>query len=138
MGDVPSYETMLRNAMAKLPKKADEKKRFQIPEVVSFIQGNKTIVKNFSEILSTIRRDDKHFGKYLLKQLATPGTVEGGTLILARKVEREMIQRKLEDYVREFVFCKVCGEPDTVLVKDNRIESMHCEACGARSAVKGF
>jgi len=131
-----SYEKMLRAAMEKLPKKAAEKKRFEIPKAVSFVQGNKTIIKNFSEILSALRRDEKHLSKFLFKQLATPGSMEGGALVLQRKVEQDMIQSKLDDYVKEYVFCKVCGEPDTVLVKDGRIISMRCEACGARSSVK--
>jgi translation initiation factor 2 subunit 2 len=133
-----TYEQMLSEAMSKLPKNAVEKKRFIVPVVVSFIQGNKTIVKNFSEVVSALRRDERHLSKYLLKQLATPGVVEGGTLVLSRKVEQSMIQRKIEDYIREYVYCKVCQEPDTVLVKGDRIISMKCEACGARSAVKGI
>lgn len=131
-----SYEEMLKSAMERLPKKTEEKKRFEIPAVDSFTQGNKTIVKNFGEILLRLRRDDKHLSKFLFKQLATPGNVEGDTLILQRKVENSMIQRKLEDYIKEYVFCKVCGEPDTVLVKEGRITTMKCDACGARSAVR--
>jgi translation initiation factor 2 subunit 2 len=130
------YEDMLKSAMEKLPKKVEEKKRFTVPKVVSFVQGNKTIIKNFGEILSVLRRDENHLSKFLFRQLATPGNVEGDTLVLQRKVSHSMIQRKLEDYVKEYVFCKVCNEPDTVLVKENRIVYMKCEACGARSAVR--
>jgi len=132
------YKKMLKSAMDKMPKKSEEKKRFEIPKVIIFSQGNKTIIKNFSDILSTLRRDEKHLSKYLFKQLATPGNIENGTLVLQRKVRRDMIQKKLEDYIKEYVFCKVCGEPDTVLVKENRIVMMKCEACGARSSVRNI
>ncbi len=132
------YEEMLKSAMKKLPKKAEETKRFEIPSVIIFSQGNKTIIKNFSEILSILRRDEKHLSKYLFKQLGTPGNVENGTLILQRKVQREMIQKKLEDYIKEYVFCKVCNEPDTVLIKEDRIVHMKCEACGARSSIRNI
>ena len=130
------YEKLLKSALDKMPKKTEEEKRFEIPKVIIFTQGNKTIVKNFSEILSALRRDGKHLSKYLFKQLATPGNIENETLVLQRKVRREMIQKKLEDYAKEYVFCKVCGEPDTILVKEGRITSMKCEACGARSSVR--
>lgn len=130
------YATMLKKAMAQLPKKLDEKKRFEVPQIVSITQGNKTIVRNFGEILSALRRGEKHLSKYFFKQLATPGNVEGSMLILQRKVGQSLLQRKLEDYIKEYVYCKVCGEPDTVLVKEDRITFMRCEACGARSAVR--
>lgn len=130
------YETMLKNAMEKLPKNIDEKKRFEMPRVVIMTQGNKTIIRNFGEILSKLRRDGKHLAKFFFKQLATPGNIEGNTLILQRRVQASLLQRKLEDYIKEYVYCKVCNEPDTLLVTEDRITSMKCEACGARSAVR--
>ena len=129
------YEKMLKSAMKKLPKKNAEEKRFETPLVVSFIQGNKTIIKNFSEILSVLRRDKRHLSKFLFKQLATPGNVEGDMLVLQRKVQNSLLQKKLEDYIKEYVLCKVCGEPDTIIAKEYRITFMKCEACGARSPV---
>jgi translation initiation factor 2 subunit 2 len=130
------YETMLKKAMEKLPKKSDEEKRFEIPQIVSMTQGNKTIIRNFGEILSVLRREGKHLAKFFFKQLATPGNIEGNTLVLQRKVNRSLLQRKLEDYIKEYVYCKVCGEPDTLLRKEDRITFMRCEACGARSSVR--
>jgi translation initiation factor 2 subunit 2 len=130
------YEQLLKAAMEKLPKKDAETKRFEVPQVVAFVQGNKTVIKNFADIVSALRRDERHVSKHLLKQLATPGNVEAGTLILQRKVEQSMVQRKLEDYIREYVYCKVCGEPDTTLVREDRLTFMKCEACGARSPAK--
>lgn len=130
------YESLLKAAMQKLPKKEEEKKRFEVPQATSFVQGNKTIVKNFSEIASRLRREGRHVSKFLCKQLAAPGSVDGETLVLQSKLQNSFIQRKIEDYIKEYVYCKVCGEPDTVLVKDGRITSMKCEACGARSSVR--
>lgn len=130
------YDQLLKCAMELMPKKDAEKKRFDVPRAVSFVQGNKTIIKNFADILAALRRDGRHLAKYLLKQLATPGNEENGTLVLQRKVEQAMVQRKLEDYIKEYVYCKVCGEPDTAIVKDGRLAFMKCEACGARSPSK--
>jgi len=132
------YEDMLKNAMEKMPKKSKEEKRFEIPRVITLIQGNKTIIKNFGEIVSALRRDERHLAKYIFKQLATPGNIENGTLVLQRKVYNDMLQKKLEDYIKEYVFCKVCGEPDTLLEKENRMIFMKCEACGARSSMRSI
>ena len=126
------YEELLNKAFEKLPKKVEEKKRFEIPSAISEIQGNKTLIKNFSDMLMILRRDANHFSKFLMKELATPGTIQGSTLILQRKVPCEMLQEKIKSYVKEFVYCKECGEPDTRLIKEERITTLKCDACGAR------
>jgi translation initiation factor 2 subunit 2 len=99
-------------------------------------QGNKTLIKNFGEILSVLRRSPPHLSKYLLKELATPGNVQGNVLILQRKVSEEILQKKIESYIKEFVFCKVCNKPDTKLVKEGRFYFLKCEACGAKTPIR--
>jgi len=130
------YEEMLKRAYERLPKEIEERRRFEIPSVITEIQGNKTLLKNFSEITSVLRRDSKHLSKFLLKELATPGNIQGSFLILQRKVSRALIQKKIEDYAKEFIFCKECKKPDTKLEKEERIYLLKCEACGAKYPVR--
>jgi translation initiation factor 2 subunit 2 len=130
------YEDLLKKAYEKMPKKAEEKKRFAVPVAVCELQGNKTLVKNFSELLTILRRDSNHFAKFLTKELAAPGVVQGNILILQRKVPRGMLQEKMEAYIKEFIYCKVCGEPDTMLMKEEKGTVLKCEACGARYIVR--
>lgn len=132
------YENLLKRAMEKVPKKTPLESRFKIPQIVSEIQGNKTLIKNFSEITNTLRREQNHLVKYFLKELASPGNIQNNILILQTKVSHEILQNKIENYVKEFVYCKVCGEPDTKLERENRIIFMKCEACGARKAVRSL
>jgi len=72
----------------------------------------------------------------LFKELATPGTIEERRLILQTKLQRGIIEKKIEDYVKEFVICKVCGKPDTHLERERRITFLKCEACGAKEPVR--
>ncbi len=132
------YENLLESALEKIPKKMQEKDRFQIPEVVSEIQGNKTLIRNFVDIATTLRREPAHIAKYLFKELATPGNIQGSSLILQRKLTTSFIQEKVMSYVKEFVYCKVCGEPDTKFVKEGRITFIQCDACGARAPYKSI
>jgi translation initiation factor 2 subunit 2 len=122
--------------MEKLPKKAENKKRFTVPEVEFEFSGNKTIFKNFLAIANILRRNPAHLSKYLLKELATSGSIEGSTLVFQRKLPSNLLQEKLNSYIKKFVYCKVCGEPDTKLVKENRITFLVCEACGAKYPVE--
>ncbi len=132
---LPSYEKMLEEAYAKI-KTPGKDKRFEIPEAESFIQGNLTVIKNFSHIADYLRRDVKHMLKYFTRELAAPGSLEGGKAIFQTRVSQKTIQQKLEDYINEFVLCKECKRPDTKLIKEGRIVVMKCEACGAKCPVK--
>ncbi|MEM5829806.1 MAG: translation initiation factor IF-2 subunit beta [Candidatus Aenigmatarchaeota archaeon] len=127
-----NYEELLKKAMEKLPKKGEEKKRFVVPSVELEFSGIKTIFKNFGEIADVLRRDVTHLSKYLLKELATPGSIQGSSLVFQRKLPSGLLQEKLNSYIKKFVYCKVCGEPDTKLVKEDRVVFLVCEACGAK------
>jgi len=129
------YKKLLQFAMEKVPKNVSVRDRFEVPSLSVEIQKNKTIIKNFREICDVLRREPEHLSKYLSKNLATPAILEGGTLILQAVVSSEMIEKKIESYVKEFIYCKVCGKPDTKLVKEDRLLFMVCEACGAKSSV---
>lgn len=130
------YETLLKSAMEKIPKKESGAKRFKIPQVVAESRGNKTAIKNFSEIASVLRREPAHIARFVAKELAAPASVQEGSLVLQARVTRDVLQKKTEDYIKNFVYCRVCGEPDTKLEKEDRINFIRCEACGARSAAK--
>jgi translation initiation factor 2 subunit 2 len=129
------YKKLLQLAVEKVPKNVSVRDRFEVPSLSVEIQKNKTIIKNFREICDVLRREPEHLSKYLSKNLATPAILEGGTLILQAVVSSEMIEKKIESYVKEFIYCKVCGKPDTKLVKEDRLLFMVCEACGAKSSV---
>jgi translation initiation factor 2 subunit 2 len=130
-----SYEEMLEEAYSRI-RVAGKDERFEIPQVESVIQGAFTIVRNFSQIADYLRRDAKHMLKFFARELAAPGTLEGGKAIFQTRVSQKTIQQKLEEYVKEFVLCKECKRPDTKLIKEDRIVVMKCEACGAKCPVK--
>jgi len=127
------YKYLLKKAMEKIPKKISTADRFQVPEPIIEIQGNKTLIKNFADIANVLRREPDHLAKYLYKELATPGNLQKNILILQSKVPSSTLKKKIEDYTKNYVYCKICGEPDTKLVKDNRLYFLTCEACGAKS-----
>lgn len=129
------YEKLLKAAMEKLPKEKKSEKRLKIPEVLVQAEGNKTIITNFFQICSIIRREPRHVFKFLLKELAVPGEISGNRIILHRKLTERQINDKLRKYMKKYVFCPVCGKPDTRLIKENKILKIKCEACGAKQVV---
>jgi len=130
------YEKMLTRARMLLPKKVLEKRRFEMPKADSIIQGNRTIFRNFSEIAKIIRRDEKHFFKFITKELAVAGSIEGGRLILNGKFTNYQIQKVVESYINTYVLCPECKRPDTHFIEEHGIKMLKCEACGAISPIK--
>ncbi|HLC39501.1 MAG TPA: translation initiation factor IF-2 subunit beta [archaeon] len=133
-----NYEEMLTKAIEKLPKKQEAKDRFVVPDAMVEISGSRSIFKNFGEVADKLRREHAHLAKYLSKEIATAGSVQGVTLVFQGNIRRDILQKKIVDYVKEFVYCKECGEPDTKLVKRDRVTLMVCEACGAKHPVRNI
>ena len=129
---------MLKEATERISKDVTKQERLEIPSPQTSIQGNRTFISNFGEIAASLRRDPKHLSKYLLKELATPGHIEGNRLILQRKVIKSLIEKKIEGYMNEFVYCKECKKPDTHFERGDRMTFLKCEACGAKHALRKF
>ena len=131
------YSKMLVEARKSLPEVVFIKERFEILKVVGHVQGNRTIISNFLQIASNLRREVSHLLKYVLKELATPGEIKkSGALILGTKVPASRINGKIRQYANEFVLCSECGKPDTQIVKEGELTYMKCTACGAKNVVK--
>jgi translation initiation factor 2 subunit 2 len=130
------YEKLLDEAYGKVKKSEGNGERFEIPRVEGHFEGKKTIITNFSQIISYIRRNPEHFQKFLLRELAVSGQKEGDRLILNMNVPSTKINQKVEQYIKEFVLCGECGKPDTELLKEDRLTFIHCLACGAKHPVR--
>ena len=126
------YEKLLKRGLAKVPKKKDSGQRFVVPKPVTQTAGARTIIENFQDIANTLRRDPKHLLKFMLKELATKGGLEGKRLIVLGNFSSEMIASKINIYIKYYVTCPECGRPDTRIEKQDRYVFLKCEACGAK------
>ena len=131
-----TYEQLLNEAFKSIKPIEHNGERFEIPKIEGHLEGTKTVLTNIPQIVSYLRRPQDHLVKYLLKELATSGTIKNSLLILQRTINSSAINDKLTDYVREFVICSQCGKPDTELLKDKDFLFMNCLACGAKHSVR--
>jgi len=135
MSDLPSYEELLKKGLKKAPKETLSDGRFEIPKVQVLRAGQKTIITNFTEIASHLRREQNHLLKFLLKELATSGELSGPRLTVIGTFSETAVDSKIDKYAKAYVFCTECKKPDTKLVKEGEFVIMKCEACGARHPV---
>jgi translation initiation factor 2 subunit 2 len=129
------YKELLGRGRKNLPESVLKTERFNIPNIRGHVQGSKTILSNFFQILDAFGREEEHFLKYILKELATPGDAKKPLVILGRKVSASSINQKIMEYAQRYVICKECGKPETTLTKQDRISYIKCNACGARYPV---
>ena len=111
-----------------------ERMKISTPHI--HVQGNKTVVRDFCQFTRSLNRDPKHLSKYLTKKLATHGSIKQGMLELQGVFLIDGIKKEIENYLKEFVYCKKCFSmnnklcPDTLLMKEGHSLHLKCEACG--------
>jgi translation initiation factor 2 subunit 2 len=132
------YNKLLEKALLQLPPKTEKRERFELPSPSSSISGNRTILHNFAEICNRVNRDKTHFLKFLAGELATSGSIEGAQAIFQGNFEYRIFRKLFDRYIQEYVFCPICHQPDTNIVKKGRFYHLVCEACGASSSLRNI
>ena len=131
-----SYEKLLEKAYKKVKVVPGVAERFEIPKVQGQVSGKNTIITNIAAIASYLRRPIDHLAKFLQKELAVSGKIDGERLLLRTRLNSARVNEKIELYAKEFVICPVCGKPDTEVVAEKGVKMKHCLACGAKSPIK--
>jgi len=113
------------------------KKRYTIAPPQLFREGNKkSIFANVTDICRKMHRQPEHVIAFLFAEMGTTGSVDGaGRLVIKGRFQQKQIENVLRRYMVEYVTCKTCKSPDTLLTKENRIFFMACESCGSRRSV---
>ncbi|MHA1230886.1 MAG: translation initiation factor IF-2 subunit beta [Candidatus Helarchaeota archaeon] len=136
MTELDEYISYLDRARSMIPKKVFEYARFTIKKVDLFSEGNRTIIQNFKEIAELLNRDPSHLLKYLNRELATRGNIQGGRAIFVGKFNEFLLNSLIKRYADKYVLCPVCHRPDTRLIKEDKFLFIQCDACGAKESLK--
>ncbi|KAJ2958366.1 hypothetical protein NQZ79_g6058 [Umbelopsis isabellina] len=128
-----AFKTLRQNN----PELAGEKKRYTIVPPSIHREGNKkTIFANVADISKRMHRNPEHVIQFLFAELGTSGSVDGAQrLIIKGRFQQKQIENVLRHYIVDYVTCKTCKSPDTILHKDNRLYFVQCEACGSSRSV---
>ena len=132
------YKILLEKALSELPPKAEKRERFRLPEPSSSMSGNRTILHNFADICTRLNRDKNHFLKFLVGELATSGSIDGAQASFQGNFNYRVFQKLLDRYIHDYVFCPICHQFDTAIVKMGRFYHLVCEACGATSSLRSI
>jgi translation initiation factor 2 subunit 2 len=131
------YQKLLDRAREGLEDVMSSGERFSPPTPDVLHEGSKkTIIRNFAELVDSLRRDENHLYKFLLQELGTAGSVNNRRLVLQGRVPEKKIKERVGLYIDTFVVCQECNRPDTAFLRSARTLILHCEACGAKRPIR--
>jgi translation initiation factor 2 subunit 2 len=131
-----NYDDLLNTAYENVEVNIEEShERFEVPKVTGHHEKNRTVITNFLQIASHIRRDPQHIIKFLTKELASQAEIQNERLIFARKLSSKEINDKILRYVSQFVLCANCKKPDTKIIESEGKVYVQCLACGEKTQI---
>ena len=132
------YEKLLKRIDSERSKNSAEiDSRFELPPVDVMWEGQRTYLRNFSDFPKIMRRDSAKLLQYLSKEFAVPAERIGDSAMFIGRRDPDDFTRLLKIYVNDYIMCPTCKSPDTRTEKEKRISFLICEACGAKSTIKG-
>lgn len=130
-----AYDEHLDRAMEETPDIADSSERLSIPDPEVRQEGNVTVYENFQTTIERLDRSPQHVMKFVQNELGTSAQLDQrGRLRLTGDFKARRVDEAISAYVDAYVRCPECGLPDTYIERENGVELLKCEACGARSA----
>ena len=115
-------------------------KKVTLPPPLVYREGSKrTIFANINDQATRLHRPLDHFKDYLFAELGTNGSVDAShRLILKGRFQQKQLENVVRRYIHEYVTCKTCKSPDTLLAKENRVWFIACESCGSKRSVSAI
>ena len=130
------YAALLKRGKAQIKEEIVEHQRFEFPKVRGHLQGNRTVITNWHQIATELNRDLQQLNKYVLRELGAPGELTNTALIIGTKIASSKINKKLEQYIKDYVMCSQCNRPDTKVSTEKNINFLKCMACGAKTVIR--
>lgn len=112
-------------------------RRIKIPQIKIERKGKKTIFSNFVTVCQSMKRDPEHVKQYICTEQNTDASIDGtGALLITGRLQPNVIEMYILQYVHTYVKCPVCGSGETKLEKNNRLLFIKCNQCTAQRTVQ--
>lgn len=109
--------------------------RYKMPALIAKVEGKgngiKTVVVNMPEIGKALQRPPSYPCKFFGFELGAQTQLDKtGRHIVNGAHEGAKLQELLDAFIRKFVLCPECDNPETVLKCGKSAIKMQCQACG--------
>lgn len=108
--------------------------RYKMPRIQVKIEGNgngiKTVICNINGVAERLARNVEYPMKFFAYELAATSKFKDDKWILTGSFSQEKIQDSIFDFIKRFVLCKACRNPETVVRVDKQKNIyLDCKAC---------
>jgi len=126
------YAQSLDRAFDAMPERPSaEGDRLSVPDPEGETDGAFSRLTNVSAIADALSREPEHLHRVIQRELGTNGEFNGQRSRFNGSFSIQEFSDAIDEYVAEYVTCSECGLPDTVLVKEDGVDMLRCQACGA-------
>lgn len=119
------------------PEKRDDTfYRYKMPAIITKIEGNgngiKTVFPNLRDICAKLNRPAEILNKFIGVELGAQATFvkQDDKFLVMGQFTQERVQGKVFDFVKRFVLCKQCRNPETDPFVQKSKLGMVCKSCG--------
>lgn len=118
--------------------------RYKMPAIIAKVEGRgngiRTVIANMVDIARALNRPPIHPTKYFGCELGAQIHVdaENERYIVNGSHDEGKLQDLLDGFIKKFVLCPSCENPETKLQVKSRIDTINqtCQACGHSGALK--
>ncbi|CAF0850371.1 unnamed protein product [Didymodactylos carnosus] len=129
-----TYEELLTRLYSRIPSQITKPSKITMrPPQIARVGTKRTSFSNFGNTCKALRREEKHLQQYLLTEFGSSGSIDSNhALIIRGRFQPTQFEFVLRSYIREYVICKTCGSPETLLQKEERLPLLLCTKCCSR------
>jgi len=115
--------------------------RYKMPSIIAKVEGKgngvKTVIVNMSEIARSLGRPATYACKFFGCELGaqTQLDIKNDRYIVNGSHEGSRLQDMLDVFIKKFVLCQECDNPETTMTVKREIIILVCKACGHQSKV---
>ena len=110
--------------------------RYKMPRILAKVEGKgngiKTVVSNMSDIAKALERPPTYPTKYFGCELGaqTNFDLKNDRYIVNGEHDANKLQDILDGFIKKFVLCPACENPETALIIKHQTINSRCKACG--------
>ena len=112
--------------------------RYKMPIVeISYFGKNsnfETKIDNLKEISNVLNRNPNTLFKYIIETICTASITKNDTYIIKGSYKKEYIQTLIDNYIKDFVLCETCSNPETYFNVNNKKLYINCNSCGKNNS----
>lgn len=108
-------------------------KRQVIQIIVTPKNGGTTTITNIKSLAKSLERTEDQITVYFKKNMKTQVSLKDNSISIRGSKTLDELESVLELFIKEYVLCNHCGNPETKMYSVSKQEKRICKACGLKS-----